>query len=124
MLTANDSTEAVALADRSPFSQPPPFADRVAAVFDKLWPHVAAWGLAALLAFFAVRERITVMEGAAQRHFERIQSLEQQQRDRDQEVREIRDDTTRIRTLLEGLVKEAEERRAEERARLRYQGER
>ena len=115
MLTANDSPGAGPLsADRTPFpmTPQPPLADRVAAVFDKLWPHVAAWGLAALLAFFAVRERITVMEGNTQRHGERIQSLEQAAREWDQRVRTIQDDTTRIRTILEIMREErAEDRR-------------
>lgn len=92
---------------------------------DRLWPHLAAWGLAAMIAFFAVRERLTLMEMNATAVMERVRALEDINRRRDAEVSGIRDDTTRIRTLLEVLAKESDERRADERAewRSRRQGD-
>lgn len=92
---------------------------RLGELFDRLWPHLAAWGLAGLIAFFAVRERLTMMEMNAVNLLERVKALEEVDRNRDAEVRGIRDDTTRIRTLLEVLAKESDERRADERARYR-----
>jgi len=89
--------------------------DRVFAVFDRLWPHVAAWGLAALLAFFAVKERLSLMEVNATTMLERVLALEQASKDQDHELRGINTNTTEIRTLLQSLVKEAEDRRGEER---------
>lgn len=98
---------------------------RLGEIADRLWPHLAAWGLAALLAFFAVRERMTIMEKDATALLERVRNLEKGSENRDAEVRGIRDDTTRIRTLLEVLAREYEERRADDRARIRQQqGER
>ena len=93
-------------------------------LFDRLWPHLAAWGLAGLIAFFAVRERLTMMEINAVNLLERVKALEDVDRTRDEEVRGIRDDTTRIRTMLEVLTKESDERRADERASYRAERQR
>lgn len=115
MHTANDSP--AVLADRGPVPPAPaPLGDRLSALFDKVWPHLAAWGLAALLAFFAVRERLTLMETHAQTMLERIKALEDVDRRREIELREFREAATEIRTMLGVLVKADDERRAEERA--------
>lgn len=95
--------------------------DKLTSFFDRVWPHLAAWGLAGLIAFFAVRERLALMETNATAVLERVRALEDVDRRRDAEVSGIRDDTTRIRTLLEVLAREDQERRADERARYRQQ---
>lgn len=101
--------------------QHPALGDRLVALFDQVWPHLAAWGLAALIAFFAVRERLTMMERDGAALVVRIEKLEQAQRETEHEVGGIRVDTTRIRTLVEVIAKESDERRADERARYRAQ---
>ena len=88
---------------------------RLLELFDKLWPHVAAWGLAALLSFFAVRERLSLMEASAGTLLERVKSLEESEREHSINIQGIRENTAASKTMLEALVKEAEERRGEER---------
>ena len=126
MHTANDSHGVQQAADRTPSPPgPAPLGDRISALFDKIWPHLAAWGLAALLAFFAVRERLTLMETNASTMLERIKALEEVDRQRNLELRQFHEAATEIRTMLGVLVKAEDERRAEERARWRSnQGER
>lgn len=97
---------------------------RLFELFDKLWPHVAAWGLAAILSFLAVRERLTLMELKGDTLIERVKALEQSERDHSLDIRNIRENTAASKTMLEALVKEAEERRGEERRAYRDRVER
>lgn len=66
-----------------------------------------------MIAFFAVRERLALMEGNAQRHGERLVTLEERDKERDRELRAIREDTTRTRTLLEVYLEELRDDRRE-----------
>lgn len=97
---------------------------RLFELFDRLWPHVAAWGLAALLSFFAVRERLTMMELKNDTLIERVKVLEESERSHSLDIRGIRENTAASKTMLEALVKEAEERRGEERRAYRDRMER
>lgn len=120
MLTVNDSPSSGALA-----SDPAALTwAKVGALVDRLWPHLAAWGLAALVAFFAVKERLSLMEVNANTVLERVKRLEVRHEDQADELRGISTNTAEIRAMLEGLVKEADERRGEERRAYRERMER
>jgi hypothetical protein len=122
MHTEQDS-HGVPTAERARHDQsPPPLGDRLTALFDKIWPHLAAWGLAGLLAFFAVKERLTLIETNTNTMLERIRALEEVDRQRAEELREFHRTTTEIHTMLGVLVKAEDERRAEERATWRQRG--